>query len=65
MQQAEAAAAATTDADDHLTVTADHDPVQSAENHGESDSEDRATTVSNLEEEMARLLGQITAKRDA
>jgi hypothetical protein len=30
----------------------------------EASDEDRATTVSNLEQEMARLLGEITAKRD-
>lgn len=32
---------------------------------GETTGEDSATKVSNLEQEMARLLGEITAKRDA
>lgn len=46
-------------------VVADNDVEQIAENQAEVDDEDRAATVSNLEQEMARLLGQITAKRDA
>ena len=56
--------AAAPDADSPLPIAADHDAEQPAENNAESDSEDRAATVSNLEQEMARLLGQITAKRD-
>lgn len=46
-------------------VVADNDVGQTAENQAEVDDGDRAATVSNLEQEMARLLGQITAKRDA
>jgi hypothetical protein len=52
------------DADGPLPIAADHDAEQLAENKAESDSEDRAATVSNLEQEMARLLGQITTKPD-
>jgi flagellar protein FliO/FliZ len=52
------------DADDALPIAADHDAGQPIENQGESDNEDRAAAVSSLEQEMARLLGQITAKGD-
>jgi len=51
------------DADDALPIAAEAD--QPAENKGESDDADRAATVSNLEQEMARLLGQITSKSDS
>jgi hypothetical protein len=59
------AEAVATDADETPPIVAARDAGQAAENQGESNNEDRAATVSNLEQEMARLLGQITAKRDA
>jgi hypothetical protein len=37
----------------------------SAQNQAATDDAERAAAVSNLEEEMARLLGQITSKGDS
>jgi len=51
------------DADDDLQIA--EEVEQPAGNSAESDDADRAATVSNLEQEMARLLGQITSKGDS
>ena len=55
---------AESDTDETPSIAVDSDVDQPAEDQVEVD-EDPTATVSNLEQEMARLLGEITAKRDS
>lgn len=59
------AAVEAAEAGESAEAAADSDSeVAEIEPDAEASDEDTATTVSNLEQEMARLLGEITAKRD-